>query len=407
MSNVRVQLALSNSWTSWNNVPIAAEIVNSELEVVDKMTMQGENEVLVDLSPGFYLIRARLPSGEDVTAQAVVSAEEPETTVTLHASQSPHEWLAWQHFLGELPSKTDAAPVQITIPTTWLSLWEFQHGQWNVLPTDSWLDWQQQDENVIMCQLNQWRPKRLRMIQVGGAEIPWRLSALPPTPEPIQILIRPSRNPTALNGGLVLKVASLDYAAETLAHYLRSGSLKAADFISQDVVAQAEEQLQNKLQNPMGAAIGGYYLLQTREFEKLHNWPNNFANWIDWLPDGAVIHAWQLLYQAGEQGRPQARERLLQASQRGLPVFPEGLRLLIDGLELFATHAAAAGDSDNEVEQELKKVRHYASAVNWLQRTTTFTGPSPTEPSLEAKTGMAPFEHHLAVGEPEIEAVAA
>src|SRR5205823_5460912 len=59
--------------------------------------------------------------------------------------------------------------------------------------------------------------------------------------------------------------------------------------------AQAEQMLRDKLMDPLGAAVGGYYLLRSESLTLMHDWPNNFANWIEWLPDGAIIHAWQLL----------------------------------------------------------------------------------------------------------------
>jgi hypothetical protein len=209
--------------------------------------------------------------------------------------------------------------------------------------------------------------------------------------------MRPSRAPTEINGGLAVKVASMDQDAEALSHYLNSGALEAASAVADRTTAQsqkfapigdspeaevAEELLGNKLPNPFGAVVGGYYLLRTRNFELLHKWPNNFANWVPWLPDSAIIHAWQLLRTEGDRGRDLARQRLVQAAERGLPVMTEGLRLLVDGLQLFADHARASRQPDEAVQSALENIRRYATVADWNQRLTTFYGYRPDSPSF-------------------------
>src|SRR5205823_6015043 len=92
---------------------------------------------------------------------------------------------------------------------------------------------------------------------------------------------------------------------------------------------------------------------------------NNLADWFNWLPDGAIIHAWQLLQQKNETTL--ARERLLQAVGRGTPVYSQGLRMLIDGLDLFASDAQAANTKDEPVENALKAARRYAGSLDWNQ----------------------------------------
>jgi hypothetical protein len=185
-----------------------------------------------------------------------------------------------------------------------------------------------------------------------------------------------------------VKVVSMDARAETLLHYLGAGAADAARSIAGEVIADAEQMLRDKVVNPMGAAIGGYYLLGVGALERLHDWPNNFANWIDWLPDSAVIHAWQLLRTQGDgpgDRQEQARRRLLQATQRGLPVYSVGVRLLIDGLELFAD---AGGGSDDEVKQALRTIRPYAAAMDWSQELTLFYGQDPWTPLSQPITGV-------------------
>lgn len=374
-STLRIQLDIPNLG---NMAPVFCELFDSHLRVVRRWPLRGDE--VVNVQPGFYLARAHLPSGETVTAQAVVSENEHEE-IRLVATPSDHEWLSWQQFLGEVGPSAEIK--RAVLPQgLWLQLWARDSGGWEPQPFGGY---RSSDPTIVVQELN-YSTERLHMLQVGGDNVPWRFICLPPTPQTVQVLLRASRSPSERNGGLAVKVASLDHRAETLSHYLRSGSVEAARLISDEVLGEAEQMLFNKLRNPMGAVIGGYYLLSARAYEQMHNWPNNLANWFEWLADGAIIHAWQLLRTAGTRGRSQARERLLQAAERGLPIFSEGMRLLLDGLELFAEHRK----SDQAVAEALTRLRRYASAMDWEQRLTTFYGAGPDEPSLTNTFGPPP-----------------
>jgi hypothetical protein len=124
----------------------------------------------------------------------------------------------------------------------------------------------------------------------------------------------------------------------------------------------------------VAAAIGGYCRLRAARFEELHNWTKNLDESFDWLPDGAVIHAWHRL-QGESPDLRSARARLLEAERRGLPLFTSGLRLLFDGLSAFNRQDTA----DRDTEQALLRLRPYAAAAD-RRAPTTFTGKSPTEP---------------------------
>ena len=85
---------------------------------------------------------------------------------------------------------------------------------------------------------------------------------------------------------------------------------------------------------PTTAALGGYHLLRTGELQRLHSWLANLADWMHWMSDGPVIRGWQLLRGATARPGETPRQRFLQAADRGLPIFSDGLRLLIDGLKV-------------------------------------------------------------------------
>ncbi len=74
------------------------------LEVIIPASLAGEGK-RVDVEPGHWLVEATLPSGEILTKEVAVPSGEI-VPVTLHASEhSPHEWLGWQHLLGNIEGK--------------------------------------------------------------------------------------------------------------------------------------------------------------------------------------------------------------------------------------------------------------------------------------------------------------
>jgi hypothetical protein len=405
-------------------VPVCVEVINERQEITRESV---QNRATFEVMPGAYFVRARLPSGETASARAL-AVDQTSTEVTLKLSDSPFEWLAWPRFLGEFHERKDQ-PKLSDFPGVWLRVWIGQHEnlyaprpsvnyapwaparqtRWQLDSQEVWEDWRPLNDNAGLLELKPAQgPMRPRLLQIGAPGVPWRCTALPPALGQLQVLVRASRIPTALNGGLTLKVFSLERAAETLLHYLNEGRADAAEAVSAEVEGQAtefqelppmdvindtrdpesvaEELLRQKVQSPMGAAIGGYYLLRAGALDRMHDWPNNFANWLPWLPDAALIHAWQLL-QTGNSV-DEAAERFLQSARRGVPLYTEGVRLLIDGLELTLHHRDIASVLRSPLEDALAWIRRYASALDRDQSLTTFNARHPSEPSLSLVTGV-------------------
>lgn len=409
-TNLRIQMKMDPHNPNWNYTPVSAEVINAKLEVEERLTIQGEKSVAVD--PGFYLVRAFLPSGEIASAQVTVAPDQKDADVFIAASPSPHEFLAWQYFLGEIPSAGVPAfgvmPGGQPLPPTWIRLWRFDGRTWWPMRSAHWYRSYSSDPRFRFYEIGEGllEPTTLYIAQVGGPNVPWRLVCIPPADRQLEILLRTSRLESSQNGGVVVKIVTGDRDSEILSHYLRSCSYDSARNIAGDFIPRVQQQdleingllqdapadvaetlLKDKRQNPYGAMIGGYYLLKVGDYDRMHNWPNNFANWFRWLPDAALIHAWQLFGLNGLSDLATARERLLQASRAGIPVFTEGVRYLIDGLELCVNAAQQRGETDPAAENALKDVRRYAGAMDWFQRLTTFYGSDPISPSLEPRTG--------------------
>ena len=122
---------------------------------------------------------------------------------------------------------------------------------------------------------------------------------------------------TALGAAVRLQ----DPAMDTFAGYLTGGR---PDHVVQ-LAPSAEELLMSKMQDPIGATIGGYALLMLNELERVHDWADNLCRWFEWLPDGAVIAAATAGRRADDD---HAQELALTAVRRGIPLFSEGLSIL-------------------------------------------------------------------------------
>lgn len=170
-----------------------------------------------------------------------------------------------------------------------------------------------------------------------------------------------------------IKLMSENSIAESLLNLMSNGSMIQAESFFDGAVA-AEMLFQEKRRDAAAAAIGGYFLLKIRDYERMHNWANNLANWFGWMPDGCIIHAWQMINdgvnEPGDELR--VRERLLEAQQRGIPLYTEGVRLLFDGLKQL--HTLAKG-RDREIAAALEMVDTYVGKIDWSQKNTTVINP--------------------------------
>jgi hypothetical protein len=236
-----------------------------------------------------------------------------------------------------------------------------------------------------------------------------------------------------------VEVTSQNAEAEALLGYMRTGAVAGAEAI-------AERLLQRKLGDPISAAVGGYYLLHIGQLDRLSWWGPNLSDWFPWFPDGAVINGWQHIHSGRKGGRgaeshfDKARQELLTATTRGIPVYTEGLRLLNDGLRLiFAqnktrdTEIAAAlelvtpladaaevphgrggsdygkamrllrdglrllatASEDHELQVALDIVGPFAASADWTASTVTYRGEDPAHPDSVRRLGLPPDTQNL------------
>ena len=180
-------------------------------------------------------------------------------------------------------------------------------------------------------------------------------------------------------GEVIVAATAENDAAESLLGFMTAGSTEHAE----QILKVAEDLLFGKFDDPIAATIGGYYLLRMRQQQKLAAYAPNLAG-FRWLPDGAIIHAWQLI-EAGREREDDAqfvlaRDQLIEAVSRGTPIFTEGLRLLLAGLRLFPEDAKAR--------DALEQTRQIADVADWTATTVTYPGTDPVHPSRKSLTGM-------------------
>jgi hypothetical protein len=389
--------------------PAAGEIFDTRLKSIQQFELPVNMPKQIALNPGSYLVRAHLPSGEIIDAPATVGdGFEP---VQLIASNSPHEWLSWQHYLGNVSAQTDEElqiPPQV-LATTWLRVWIFENGKWSAQKAAETGLYRRAHDQACVVIGGYFEPKRLVFLQLGGEFVPQRMIGVPPAPGPIQILIRATRNNVNLNGGVIARIASFDTAVEALCRYISTGAVSAADTLGADFAMntfgklsandleelnKAESMAKTKLLNPNGAAVGFYYLLRRGAYERMHNWPNNFANWFPWLPDAQAIHAMQCLSDPNRKDLKLALSRLIAGANAGIPVYTVGLRYLYENLcacegdQRFETEAAS-------VHEAALRLRELAASVDWTEPRTTFYGPAPFSPDCTRVTGIPSDQENL------------
>ncbi|WP_454801408.1 hypothetical protein [Mucilaginibacter phyllosphaerae] len=163
---------------------------------------------------------------------------------------------------------------------------------------------------------------------------------------------------------LVVNIATNNYMAEAVLDLIAKGGIRDAKMLMN--ARGAERLLKEKRYDCSAAAVGGYYLLKMGELVRLHDWANNLANWFDYLPDGAIIHAWQMISERNA-AVGDIKRRLLEAVRRGIPVYTEGLRLLYNALDQLVEMP----EKDQELEAVHRHVKALSQNADWAATITS------------------------------------
>lgn len=365
------------------DVPVRISVRDVTLDHVATAFVHLGSSGDVAVKPGTYVVEAELPSGQSI--QEVVSVEQDQVAdVQMNTGKlSPHEVHAWAYLNKNARHRPKRSLEHPDYEGAWVRLWRKHNGEhWEVVSGEL-ADGSTWDDDGVNYRLTAFGG--MQMLQVGGPGVPWKCIALPGAQD-LRVLIRPANGPEDEVHPLDVVVSTHNTGAEAILSMLTSGAIDEAK--AMENAGAAEMMLYTKMQDPTAAAIAGYYLLKTGELERLHDWTKNLANWIDWMADGAVIRAWHLLKAARyagidrDEAQQKARKFLLEAVDRGVPIYTEGLRLLRDGI-----NALSSNPEDTEARQAKATIDAYTQSCDWAAPLTTFLGSSPDEPSPQPKTG--------------------
>ena len=377
MSRVTIQMRAHGDQSG--DMPVQVEVFDRSLHSIRRSWVKVEDKMNLNLKPGLYGIRATVGSGVSFEQSVKVRADKPSRVEFQIDQVSPHESHEWAYI-----TQASSAPLRTTLAAPlyeglWLRQWQRRKGRWELVgkagqrpKTVEWAD----DGVLYGLRSSLGRP---HMIQIGGSHIASRMITVPAAPA-VKLLIRPAPAVSEQVHPVEVVISSENWKVETLLSLMRRGDTESAgDLFTEARIA--ERLLYDKVDDPLAAAVGGYFLLRQGKLQQLHNWPRNLSNWFPWLPDGAVIYARQLLLMARDQhpanGAAEAQKLLLEACRRGLPVYTEGLRLLRDGLLRFR---GPGRDEAGKVGEALGWLGNYLAAVDWSSPTTSFIGTGPREP---------------------------
>jgi RNA polymerase sigma factor (sigma-70 family) len=380
--------------------PAVVEVHGPDHSLVDRGVLHvNRREAQLRLGePGPHEVRVILPSGQVLTQGFVYRNQPvPPLEFDLYAI-SPYDSLQRVAMVQRLASSVASDLRAPAFVSTWVQLWERTGGQWHPVPPPLEVEGSEWLSDAVRYRLR--LERRQYVLQIGGPAVPWKLICLPATGF-ADLVVQPAGPQSA--HPLELTAVSGSTAADALLGYLSRGAIPAATSLVEQEPQLAELMLRNKLRDPYTAAIGGYYLLRIGDIEeRMRSWPANLANWMDWMSDGPIIRGWQLLKGARPREDETARDRFLQAVERGLPVYAEGLRLLIDGLKVIGRKARW---KDRDVQGALEQIGRYGAATDWSRPILTFTGSAPDRPDALAPIGFPEardelvFLHSMTVGD--------
>jgi len=372
-------------------------------------------ESRVTLEPGTYEFTAILPSGDVLSRVAEVDARAEGVPVVFEMGHSAHEWMSWQHALGNVvgrealqvmraqdanvhwslvddvvaqllaarqtPGGPDmvamtlaaylahaigSGPLPITFGVPMFALASQHEAPFKVyrIPPSNRFDYENPafvrsyalvndaSNHQMLCVLPYpWR-------KVNGNEASVELMAGPDQP-----LDADKGTPQSALRWSVSTVARDDQVASMLS-YFAAGDDSAAAFLA----TAAMDLLFGKVVNPLAASAGAYILVDEWLRQSTEPraagwlaWIDNLAKWFPWLPDGEILRGWiALVGRAGNPSVETARGAFVDAERRGLPVYTAGVRRLADGLSRIANQDRAEGREDRAIIDALERTRRVA-----------------------------------------------
>ena len=345
----------------------------------------------VEVPPGTYHIVATLPAGVELYERAEVVADKA-TIVVLRpdpADVSPSESLEVQRYFVGTPAAS-ALPMPAAVglealgPSEEMATLRVLAGNplagdrlmGRLTPDDpaAWLDPQPPPEPGIarfVC-----RGGTGRFVQLLQRGQPPLNLALPISPD-VGCTLDLVRQPT---GPLAPEPHLPHVGADSTLRYYERGLLDQVRTTTSAI--SFERLLQQKMADPIAAAVGAYMLLRLGELDRLHDWTRNLADWFPWLPDGLVLWG---EHQARLGRHAEALAAFLQLPDRGLPIFSDGLSYAVDRLRLYSRFPISGQppESAGQARDLLARLQLFADSVDFRKPILIFTGLDPSQPDDE------------------------
>lgn len=384
----------------------SASILDRSLAVVRRTTL-GRPASDIELDPGIYAARAVLPDGRSFEAAFEIPATANVIDVTLNAVVDPNDGLDRGSPIGTGPSPEprlgngnagglDSTFFHLGLPRGDAvgtvgaaddfppSLASFTAPELDLVMLDASGRISSQediraDASGVFHVDRQDKGRFVRIVRAGAPD----LYVAAPTSAAEALEIRPS---SVRSSGFEFKLE--DEHADLLLRYLAGGRHQQLTALVSDGWLEAAALPEGKHLKPVAAAVGAYAVLVVgrpdtdetgylRPGDVFDRWTGNLVERHPWLVDGLCIRAELLARRGDHRG---ALDILLELRLRGLPLFSNGLRYVLDRLTSYRT-AAMGGKLD------LTFVEGIDAVLDTLFRTATGVDFDSVILTFEARSG--------------------
>jgi hypothetical protein len=209
--------------------------------------------------------------------------------------------------------------------------------------------------------------------------------AVPPA-EFLNVVIRAVWNPNLqdVTAGRSLAITStredlLYTRLQIAAKYLQENALSEAEAM----VVSTYPLIEQSKADALTSVLAGYLMLKFGKGDRISEMAQTLHSRYPWLPDAAIISAWQLMQGQGsgldpEDRRQRINQLLLEAVRSGMPLFTMGLRFLFDRLRQLQREAPERHD---RFDHELWELANRLGTCDETQYLTTFFGMAPWRPT--------------------------
>lgn len=377
----------------------ANELQNSALPVEVRrpnltLARTGLTSESIDIEPGNYFVTATMPAGQELCDYVKVSEGQPNKAVLKPAleDESPHEWQAQQHYLvaqRSITQKVDddgleslgGEDVQAKLRRI---TGDILNQKYEIVEPQGWKVRYEDD----LAEFSVDGINKVQFVQLLQSNSPALNMALPVYEHrDCQLVV--IRQP---DGRFSFDAHLRNPTADLLLRYSQKSYGEQASLTSQAL--DAKMMLAQKMQDPISAAVGGYSILRFGKLELLHEWTENLRKLFKWLPDGSAIRG-EHLARRGKHN--EALSAFLELSDRGLPLFSDGLSYAVDRLRLYTSvkEFFTGNDQAEQARTLFEKLQLFAACTDFREPFTTFTGLIPHEPDDNPVEEVVTIDHGL------------